>query len=170
MPSEFCVCSSCIQRESILHSFPSLLLSSPSLLPLAARFSSVPRRSCFLWATPSFASCPTAGINSFRYYFARQALTFSIRLIKLFFSFAVPISALALVDASQCAYVRVCMRLRARARIILWQLITTLLMRYRNYKNGLRAHTVRSGKKSDFPDDTHLRAQYDCLKITSPGK
>lgn len=95
VPSEFCVCSSCIQLESILHSFPSPATSA-SLPPpsLAARFSSVLHRSC----RPSFGqppfTMPTTGINSFRYYFARQALTFSIRLIKLFFSSAQCLSRL----------------------------------------------------------------------------
>lgn len=134
MPSEFCVCSSCIQLESILHSFPSptylgsLSLCPPPPRPSAACFSSVPRRFCRpSFGQPSF-TLPTAGINSFRYYFARQALTFSIRLIKLFFSSARWPSRCALVAFFSSRRMRrfVCTCETARMQVTSRRLITRL--------------------------------------------
>lgn len=131
---------------------PQLSLSpSPSSTPsLAARFSSVPHRAC----RPSFGqppfTMPTAGINSFRYYFARQALTFSIRLIKLFFSSAQCLSRLPhpLVTFffPLCRMRRgagdACIRMCIRACVISWQLITMLLMCDRNYEDIPRVRSL----------------------------
>lgn len=163
MPSEFCVCSSCIQLESILHSFPSptyLGSPPPPRRPSAACFSSVPRRLCRpSFGQPSF-TLPTAGINSFRYYFARQALTFSIRLIKLFFSSAVPISAARSLPSSSRRDAWICETARARAT----HYIAAIDYGAFNAPAELRRHSKRTqlnvrlfarAKNSGFPDIAH---------------